>query len=329
MEGARIVIVEDESIVARDLQHTLQRLGYRVAAIASSGEEAIRVVTKLRPDLVLMDIVLKGAIDGVEAGEQIRRQMDIPLVFLTAYSDDATMQRAKVTEPFGYVLKPFEERELHSNIQMALYRHEIERRLRESEERYRSLFDRVLVGLYRTLPDGQILDVNPALVQMLRYPDRATLLATNVEDGYIDPKDHHRWLDLIERHQHIVGFEVCWRCYDGRPIWVSDSARAIRDGQGSIVYYEGSVEDITARKRVEQEREALIGELQQALVQVKTLRGLLPICASCKKIRDDQGYWHQVEAYVEQHSEAEFSHGLCPACAEQLYPEFTRDDREE
>ena len=140
---------------------------------------------------------------------------------------------------------------------------QVEKALRESEERYRSLFERVPVGLYRTTVEGQILDANPALVQMLRYPDRATLLKSSIIDRYVNHEDRRRWLDLMERHQQVIGFETYWHCYNGQPIWVSDSARVIHDEQGNILYYEGSVEDITARKKVEQERETLIGQLQE------------------------------------------------------------------
>ena len=133
MTSARILIVEDENIVTMELKARLQALGHSIAAVASSGEEAIARAAETRPDLALMDIRLKGSIDGVEAAEQIRTLFDVPVVFLTAYSDDATLERVKATEPFGYLVKPFEERELHSTIDMALYKHVIERRLKEQK----------------------------------------------------------------------------------------------------------------------------------------------------------------------------------------------------
>ena len=133
MASARILIVEDENIVTMELKARLPALGYSIAAVASSGEEAIARVVETRPDLALMDIRLKGSIDGVEAAERIRTLYDVPVVFLTAYSDDATLQRVKTTEPFGYLIKPFEERELHSTIEMALYKHAMESRLKAQE----------------------------------------------------------------------------------------------------------------------------------------------------------------------------------------------------
>ena len=122
MENTQILVVEDEAIVALDIQSKLRSRGYEVPALASSGKEAVEIADALRPDLVLMDIQLEGDIDGVEAAEQIRRRFGTPVVYLTAYSDDRTLQRAKVAEPFGYLLKPFEERKLHAAIEVALYK---------------------------------------------------------------------------------------------------------------------------------------------------------------------------------------------------------------
>jgi CheY-like chemotaxis protein len=132
MSNSRILIVEDEGIIAKDIQSTLNRSGYSVIGIASSGEEAIKKAMEIHPDLVLMDIVLEGAMDGVEAAEHIRDHFDIPVVYLTAYSDDTTLQRAKITEPFGYILKPFQEKELYTTIEMALYKHTMQRKLKEA-----------------------------------------------------------------------------------------------------------------------------------------------------------------------------------------------------
>jgi PAS domain S-box-containing protein len=141
VKKTNILIVEDERIIARDIQHSLENLGYAVPAIVSSGKKAIEKATEIRPHLILMDIRLKGEMDGVEAAERIRAAFDIPVIYLTAYADDETLQRARITEPFGYILKPFEEREVHSVIQMALYKHEAERKLKEQEARFRALIE--------------------------------------------------------------------------------------------------------------------------------------------------------------------------------------------
>ncbi|NOZ77467.1 MAG: response regulator, partial [Euryarchaeota archaeon] len=133
MGKERILVVEDQKIVAEDIKEILTQLGYEVVGISSTGEDAIKKADRTRPHLVLMDIRLKGEMDGIEAAKEIRNRFRIPVVYLTAYSDEKTLQRAKVTEPFGYIIKPFEDRELHSIIEMALYRHEME----EEVDRYR------------------------------------------------------------------------------------------------------------------------------------------------------------------------------------------------
>ena len=122
MTAPQILIVEDEAIVATDISNTLQVLGYAALAVASSGESAIELATAKRPDLVLMDIRLKGSIDGVRAAREISDRLGIPVVYLTAHADERTLRRAKATQPFGYVLKPFDERDLHVAIEIALDR---------------------------------------------------------------------------------------------------------------------------------------------------------------------------------------------------------------
>ncbi|HEY3273142.1 MAG TPA: PAS domain S-box protein [Methanocella sp.] len=133
MVSARLLVVEDESIVARDIQNRLRNLGYDVPVVVAYGDRAVEMAEELRPDLVLMDIFLKGDMDGIKAAELIRARHDIPVIFLTAFADPGTLQRAKVTEPFGYVLKPFEERELLTAIEMALYKHGMEKKIRDSQ----------------------------------------------------------------------------------------------------------------------------------------------------------------------------------------------------
>ena len=133
MANPAVFIVEDEAIVANDIKETLISLGYNVPGIAKSGELAIEKVKETRPDLVLMDIHLAGKMDGIEAAGRIRSLFDIPVIYLTAHADTELLERAKITEPYGYVLKPYDERELHSNIKMALYKHKIEREIKKRD----------------------------------------------------------------------------------------------------------------------------------------------------------------------------------------------------
>lgn len=189
MEKPKILVVEDEAITAANLEMSLKDMGYEVAGVAYSGEEAVMKAEAHRPDLVLMDIMLSAEMNGIEAAEILRSRYDTPVIYVTAYGDDEIIERAKMTEPFGYIMKPVEDRELRIAIEMALYKH-----------------------------------------------------------------------------------------------------------------------------RMEIERQRLTRELQSALAQIKTLKGLMPICAWCKRIRNDRGYWDELEKYIEEHTDASFTHSICPDC---------------
>lgn len=132
MDGIKILVVEDESIVAMDIESRLRSHGYSTS-VAYSGKGAVKKAEEVMPDLILMDIMLNDEIDGIQAAEQIKSSFDVPIVYLTAYSDPNTLQRAKITQPFGYIIKPFSERELHIAIEIAIYKHGMEKRLKESE----------------------------------------------------------------------------------------------------------------------------------------------------------------------------------------------------
>lgn len=201
MAKPRIVIVEDEGIVALQIRTSLEQRGYTVTGVFASGEEALANVQAAAPDLVLMDMKLAGELDGIDAANLLRQRHDLPVVFLTAHSEEGTLERAKRAEPYGYVLKPFDPHDLHITIEMAHYKHELDR-----------------------------------------------------------------------------------------------------------------------------EKAALTKQLEAALEKVKLLSGLLPICAACKRIRNERGSWIQIEQYVRDHSEARFSHGICEECAKRMYPEVFGDE---
>ncbi|MBL7962809.1 MAG: response regulator [Flavobacteriales bacterium] len=126
MPQTNVLVVEDESIVSKDIQHSLKKLGYHVAGAAATGEQAVSLAVELQPDIILMDIMLKGEMSGIEAAAQIRAETNIPVIFLTAYADESTLSKAKVTQPYGYIIKPFKEIDIHTSIEMALYKHKKE-----------------------------------------------------------------------------------------------------------------------------------------------------------------------------------------------------------
>lgn len=123
MSKINVLVVEDESIVSKDIQHSLKKLGYNVVGASATGEMAVELAGTERPDIVLMDIMLKGEMNGIQAAEKIKEKHAIPIIFLTAYADESTLSKAKITEPYGYILKPFKEIDLHTTIEMAIYKH--------------------------------------------------------------------------------------------------------------------------------------------------------------------------------------------------------------
>jgi PAS domain S-box-containing protein len=180
MTSPRVLIVEDEYIVTMDLQRRLPGLGYVIAGCTDHGEEAVRLTGELQPNLVLMDIRLKGEMDGVTAAEQIRTRFQLPVVYLTAYADEPTLSRARVTEPFGYILKPFDERDLRTVIEMALYKHQVERKLLASERCFAQLFEQSPGAIVVIDQHGRIVRVNAEAERTFGY-QREELLGQKIE----------------------------------------------------------------------------------------------------------------------------------------------------
>ena len=144
----KILVVEDDAVFAKSIQRQLKHLGYQTATVAETGEEAVSMAAQTTPDLILMDIRLKGLMDGIEAAEEIRRIHDVPIIFTTSNDDVDTFQRAQTTDPVGYLLKPFDEAHLHIAIEFACYKHDAEKKLRESEARHRNLFQNAPVAMW-------------------------------------------------------------------------------------------------------------------------------------------------------------------------------------
>ncbi len=331
MSRARILIVEDEGIIAQDIQNTLEKLGYEVPAVAVVGEEAIEKALELRPDLVLMDIVLWGGMDGVEAAERIRKQMCIPVIFLTAHSDSATLQRAKVTCPYGYIVKPLVERELRIGIEMALHKHAMERRLEEQDRWYATTLASVGEAVIATDTNGGVRFMNPLAEAITgwtqaeavgRHLDNVMVLSAEVASG----GSHGPFAEAVRKGLVIDWGSNTWLWPRSGPSTPVDyTAARIREEDGAMAGVVVVFRDITPRRQMEEDRERLVRQLRAALENVKTLRGLLPVCSSCKKIRDDKGYWNSVDAYVVKNGLGEISHGICPDCIRKLYPSFAEE----
>ncbi|OPY39317.1 MAG: two-component response regulator [Methanoregula sp. PtaU1.Bin051] len=163
----RVLVVEDEAITAVDIQTSLIGLGYDVPEIVMTEAAAVQKAEELKPDIILMDIMLAGPMTGIEAAEEIRKRLRIPVIYLTAFANDAILEKAKITEPYGYVLKPFSESEVRSNIEIALYKHRMDEMLLEKEETIRALLNATPDALFLLDKDGKFLALNDAMAHRL------------------------------------------------------------------------------------------------------------------------------------------------------------------
>ncbi|MFT4600030.1 MAG: DNA-binding LytR/AlgR family response regulator [Arenicella sp.] len=141
MAKTNVLVVEDESIVSKDIQHSLKKLGYNVVGAASTGERAFELASSEKPDIILMDIMLKGDINGIEVASRVKEELQIPVIYLTAYADESTLEKAKVTEPYGYIIKPFKEVDLHTSIEMALYKFSKEKEVLKARDLFYSIIE--------------------------------------------------------------------------------------------------------------------------------------------------------------------------------------------
>ncbi len=254
-EAARILVVEDESIVAKDIRASLQSLGYLVAGMASTGEEALAQAAALRPDLVLMDIKLKGEMDGIEAAHRLRSAAPVPVVYLTAFTDDDTLRRAKVSEAFGYLLKPFEDRELRTTIEMALYKHNMERQLQESREWFATTLRCIGDAVIATDVSASVQFVNPQAESLTGW-SQADALGRPAPDIFClqsadDPAPARMDVNaLLDGSGDIRGGkDVILVARDGRHTPVDYTAAPIRESGGRIMGVVIIFRDITEIKQ--------------------------------------------------------------------------------
>ncbi len=273
MSDAKVLIVEDEGIETMDIQQRLVSLGYAAPDIVFTGEEAIQKAEETRPDLVLMDIMLPGEIDGVTAAEQIRARFDIPVIYLTAYADEATLQRAKITEPYGYIVKPFKERELHITIDMALYKHRIERKLKESEKWLSTTLRSIGDAVIATDKRGRITFMNPVAENLTGWRLEECLNKKLTEVFKIINRDTRQPIEnpvtKVILEGNIVGLANHTRLIarDGAEIPIDDSAAPIRDDKGNIIGIILVFRDITEREKAEEALTRAKGELETRVLE--------------------------------------------------------------
>ncbi len=444
-----VLLVDDEAIVAKDLEFSLRRFGYTVSGTASTGAEAISQTESQRPDVVLMDIRLKGDMDGVDAARQIRTRHDVPIIYLTAYADDTTLARAGETSPYGYLVKPYQEKELHATIETALHRHQIERQIKREERRCRALIEAIPQLVFIADSSGQASFFNRRWFDYTGLPTEEsqgegwldavhaydlarvrevwsqsvrTGSPLELECGLRSADGQYRWhliravtgedtdgtirwfatctdieeerrreaaLRRSEAHKRAI-IESSLDCiitvdHDGKITDFNSAAehtfglsrtevlgrhvgdtiipsRLREPTMGELAQFVGSasstvrwhrteltvtnangtefpaelcivqapvvgrpvytwfLRDITDRRRAEALREEFIRQLREAVVRGRKSDWMLPVCASCRRVRDDKDDWMDLNEFLRVNEEKLFTHGLCPSCANELYP---------
>ena len=271
MRKATILIVEDDAILAMDLQRMVSRLGYTVTGPLASGEEALALLSDKPVDLVLMDIELAGTMNGIAAAEIIHRTVEVPVVFLTGFSHDPLLEQAKIAAPYGYLIKPVPERELSATMEMALHRHMLDRRLketmaelRESEQNYKNLTE-----------SGRILIWTSGVDRLCNYFNKIWLeftgrtLQQELGNGWLEnvhPNDRQHCMDIYGgAFDHLEKFSMEYRLrrYDGQYRWILDEGSPRHNSQGQFVGYIGHCLDITESKEAEKKNAKLEAENRQ------------------------------------------------------------------
>jgi PAS domain S-box-containing protein len=281
MADGIILIVEDDALIAAHMESVLAAAGYTVLPPLAFGEEAVAVVVARPPDLVLMDIVLAGEMDGIAAAGHIQAHHDIPVVYLTAFTQDERLQRARATNPYGYLTKPVSGHELLATIDMVLYRHAADRRLRESEARYRTLVENIpgVVCISAVEPPWPVQYMSDEALALTGRP-ADDFLAGRVHWGDIVlPEDLPRLVQVaaaaVQEHRPFT-LEYRIRHTDGSLRWVKDVARIVYEDDGTPLRLDGINLDITEWKRLEAERDAAMRALRQREAYLSAIIDNLP-----------------------------------------------------
>lgn len=261
MEKKTILVVEDEVVIAMDLQATLIDLGHHVPEIVTSGEAAIQTALELHPDLILMDIHLSEALDGIDAAAEITKTLDIPIIYLTAYADEETLKRASLTTPFGYILKPFEARELSANIEIAIYKHRLDKTVEENRRWLLAVLNSISEGVAASDTNGLIKFMNPVAAALTGWSQTKAVGRSPAEVFHLLDEVTRNLVDnpllksLHEDHTVYLPENTLLRSTQGREIAVEDSTAPIYNDRGHL---EGAVmvmHDSTEQRRMEDQLE--------------------------------------------------------------------------
>jgi PAS domain S-box-containing protein len=313
MDSRRILIVNHDLTAARALQARLEGLGCVVAGIASSENEAIAMLA--HASLALVDVA-PGDSQRM-ASSALPEERSCAVLFMISEDDEAALPATGVRKPNGYIVKPFTDRELRVHIELALSKLDAARAVHELEDRFFATSIDMLCFLNF---NGHFKRLNPAWERTLGFTREELMSRPFIE--FVHPDDRERTLNQnreVRGGGKALGFENRYLCKDGSYRWFLWNAAP--DSMEQVIY--SVARDVTASKLAAQEREQLVSDLQSALDEVKALRGILPMCSYCRKVRDDNDYWHTVENYISTHTTTMFTHGICPSCvATEIEPQL-------
>ena len=251
-----ILVVEDDSIEAMDIKKTLESAGYNVSEIVATGEDAIRNISDSKPDLILMDIVLKGNKNGIDTAEIIKKKYNIPIIYLTAHYDDINFEKTKITDPYAYLTKPFDSKDLIRTINIALNKNETEKKLENSREQFKNLFENSPIGIFHSSTEGKFHMVNKALSDMMGYDSTEDLInqvnKTNINEKlYVDPKKRPNFVSDILKDDNWHSYQNEYYKKDGSIMTADLSFRAVKNENSDVEYLEGFVKDVTKETETE------------------------------------------------------------------------------
>lgn len=282
MSKARILIVEDENLVARDLQNMVRLLGYEVTGVVQTGEEVIGSISQKKPDLVLMDIVLKGKLDGIAVAAVVWEEYGIPVVYITSFADDLTFERAKLTEPFGYLIKPFEERELELTIETALYKARMQLLLKEKEQWLSTILRSIGDGIIVLNAEGLISFINPVAQKITGWPEKEAL-GQKFEQVFCLKNN-----SLLPPASEVLSLqEAVLVSRNGLEITLEQTVAPMPTDRGLGPERVIVFRDITSRKKVERELQESWARLQRAF------QGTVQAISATIEMRDPYTAGHQ------------------------------------
>ncbi len=256
MSEFSILMVEDDAVEAIDIQISLESLGYKILDVLSTGEEAIESLTNKNPDIILMDIMLAGELDGIQTAEIIKEHHNIPIIYITAYSEDDTLERAKLTGPYAYILKPFDSSELNRAIEFAIYKHEMETKLERNLNNFRNIFENAPFGIFHSSIDGELYRVNSAYSQMFGYGSTEELIRqvneSSISDKlYVDMDCRQKFVEEVVKDDKWHSYKNRYYRKDRSIMDAELSFRAVKDDNKNVLYLEGFVKDISEKKEAE------------------------------------------------------------------------------